>query len=180
MGLIFRPLWTGSGKKWRKMAWIGPDNNFKPEKRRRLSSSEKQFIVIRQKNKCRFCNEKINTHPYICGDFDHIIPLNMGGKNSPCNIQLLCVSCHRQKPAHENKGLIKVIDIGLTKNDVYVVSDSFPKYNRPFNMKTPIEIEENDLFEETFIVSYSDNHRNSTIIEDSELDNIFSRFKYNG
>lgn len=179
MGLIFRPLWTGSGKKWRKMGWIGPDNNLKPENRRRLSKSDKQFIIIRQKSKCRFCDEKIHTSPYICGDFDHIIPLNMGGKNSPCNIQLLCVSCHRQKTAHENKGLIKVIDFGLTKNDVYVVSDSFPIYNRPFNMKTPIEIE-NDLCKETFIVSYSENHRNSAIIEESTCENIFSRFNYNG
>ena len=92
MGLIFRPLWTGSGGKWRKMAWIGPEFNLKPENRRRLSILEKQSIILRQKSKCRFCDEKIHTSPYICGDFDHIIPLNLGGKNTPCNIQLLCVS----------------------------------------------------------------------------------------
>ncbi len=179
MGVIFRPLWTGSNKRWRQMAWIGPDSNLKPESRKTLSTIDKRSIISRQGTRCNFCNEKINTEPYVCGDFDHIIPLNLGGKNMPCNIQLLCVSCHRQKTALENKGTIKVIDISTTKNDVFIVHNERPKNIRPFDAKTPIEITDEDD-NDAYIILYTENRRNSIIIDENKIENIFDRFKYTG
>ena len=179
MGVIFRPLWTGSNKRWREMAWIGPDSNLKSETRKSLSTFDKRSIISRQGTRCNFCKDKINTEPYVCGDFDHIIPLNLGGKNTPCNMQLLCVSCHRQKTALENKGTIKVVDINANKNDVYIVHTARPRNIRPFDAKTPIEITD-DTEIDAYIVLYSEHRRDSTIIGDKPLENIFDRFKYTG
>ncbi len=45
-----------------------------------------------QKGKCAECSKKLKqTH------VDHIIPLVLGGRNDPSNLQLLCPTCNMQK-----------------------------------------------------------------------------------
>ncbi len=51
----------------------------------------KTFVWQRDKGRCVKCdsNEKL--------EFDHIIPLSMGGSDTARNIQLLCEICNREK-----------------------------------------------------------------------------------
>ena len=41
---------------------------------------------------CRSCDKKTKSY-----QFDHIVPVALGGSNLPENIQLLCLDCHKQK-----------------------------------------------------------------------------------
>lgn len=58
--------------------------------------------------------EKANGDCAVCGqgvlscEFDHIIPLILGGANRESNIQLLCVPCHRAKTKRDVKIKAKV------------------------------------------------------------------------
>lgn len=51
----------------------------------------KVFVWRRDQGRCVKCSSQANL------EFDHIIPLAMGGSNTSRNIQLLCESCNRSK-----------------------------------------------------------------------------------
>jgi 5-methylcytosine-specific restriction endonuclease McrA len=56
-------------------------------------------VFHRDKGRCVFCftdlTSLINT--LTSSNFDHIIPLDLFGTNDPCNIQLTCEKCNKQK-----------------------------------------------------------------------------------
>lgn len=54
----------------------------------------KVFVWQRDKGRCVRCGSNKNL------EFDHIIPVIMGGSNTARNIQLLCESCNREKGGH--------------------------------------------------------------------------------
>ena len=69
----------------------------KPKKPYRyISPKIKQLILKRYKCECVICKstEKI--------EFDHIIPISKGGKNTIDNLQLLCKSCNLKKGDNTN------------------------------------------------------------------------------
>jgi len=113
MGLAFIPLYDYDSKqeKWRKFAWIGPEKNLRAEPRRSLNMKSKREILVRQKNKCRFCGSKITLEPYCNADADHIIPINYGGETNPENIETI------------------------------IVYSSNPRVSRPLDMRNPLDIE---------------------------------------
>ena len=51
----------------------------------------KIFVWQRDKGKCVKCGSSKNL------EFDHIIPLSLGGGNTARNIQLLCEDCNKEK-----------------------------------------------------------------------------------
>ncbi len=51
----------------------------------------KTFVWQRDKGQCVKCNGNKKL------EFDHIIPISMGGSNTARNIQLLCETCNREK-----------------------------------------------------------------------------------
>ena len=53
----------------------------------------KMFVWRRDGGKCVKCGSKKNL------EYDHIIPVSMGGSNTARNIQLLCEECNRSKGA---------------------------------------------------------------------------------
>jgi 5-methylcytosine-specific restriction endonuclease McrA len=59
--------------------------------RERLPDSVKLFVWQRDQGKCVKCgcNKRL--------EFDHIIPVALGGSNTERNIQLLCEICNREK-----------------------------------------------------------------------------------
>lgn len=76
------------------------------------------FFGIRKtaERKAKYHFKKASKNPScaICGisswqgepmilDIDHIIPLNMGGKDDISNLCFLCPNCHRQKTTRERK-----------------------------------------------------------------------------
>ncbi len=53
----------------------------------------KQFVFMRDGGRCRHCSSQVELQ------FDHIIPVAMGGGSSPENLQVLCGPCNRRKSA---------------------------------------------------------------------------------
>jgi len=60
-------------------------------KREAISDEVKMYVWKRDGGGCVECGSKINL------EFDHIIPVSMGGSNTARNIQLLCEECNRKK-----------------------------------------------------------------------------------
>lgn len=58
-------------------------------------------ILKRDNGLCVMCLKQGRLTPAT--DVDHIIPIFMGGTNSPDNLQSLCRDCHKQKTSSENK-----------------------------------------------------------------------------
>lgn len=61
--------------------------------RRPIPDDVKMFVWQRDKGRCVKCGSQQNL------EFDHIIPVAMGGSNTARNIQLLCETCNRSKGA---------------------------------------------------------------------------------
>lgn len=62
-------------------------------KRDPIPSEIRVSIWQRDGGRCAECGDKENL------EFDHVIPLAMGGSNTERNLQLLCASCNRRKGA---------------------------------------------------------------------------------
>lgn len=62
-----------------------------PGGREPIPDDVKMFVWRRDGGKCVKCGSKKNL------EYDHIIPLSMGGSNTARNIQLLCQTCNRSK-----------------------------------------------------------------------------------
>lgn len=59
----------------------------------------RKFVIDRDQGLCQNC---LLTGKYTPGkEVDHIIPKSEGGTDSPDNLQLLCIPCHRKKTAEE-------------------------------------------------------------------------------
>jgi hypothetical protein len=56
-----------------------------------ISDDVKVFVWRRDEGKCVRCGSQANL------EFDHIIPLTMGGSNTARNLQILCEPCNRAK-----------------------------------------------------------------------------------
>ncbi len=60
-------------------------------KRERIPEQVRLFVWQRDNGRCVKCGSKDKL------EFDHIIPVSLGGSSTERNIQLLCESCNRQK-----------------------------------------------------------------------------------
>jgi hypothetical protein len=71
------------------------ENGGSSDKRRAPIPRDVQiFVWQRDERKCVKCGSNQNL------EFDHIIPLAMGGSNTARNLQLLCADCNRSKGAN--------------------------------------------------------------------------------
>jgi len=59
--------------------------------REAIPDDVKALVWQRDGGRCVKCESNENL------EFDHIIPVSMGGANSARNLQLLCQTCNRQK-----------------------------------------------------------------------------------
>lgn len=66
-------------------------DHFKEHDRRPIPSHIKQAVWKRDKQTCVNCGSQKDL------EFDHVVPVSMGGSNSLNNIQLLCLKCNRTK-----------------------------------------------------------------------------------
>lgn len=65
----------------------------KPRRRESISQPVRLEVWQRDGGRCVECNSQDRL------EFDHIIPVSMGGANTARNIQLLCEACNRRKGA---------------------------------------------------------------------------------
>lgn len=61
--------------------------------RRSIPDDVKQYIWARDEGTCRACGSTSELQ------FDHVIPVSMGGSNNTENLQILCGPCNRSKSA---------------------------------------------------------------------------------
>lgn len=61
--------------------------------RQSIPDDLKQYIWTRDEGRCRACGSTSELQ------YDHIIPLKMGGSNNAENLQILCGPCNRSKSA---------------------------------------------------------------------------------
>ena len=64
---------------------------FHPSIRRGISEDTRRFVWQRDEGRCQKCGSSELIQ------FDHVVPVSMGGSNSAQNLQLLCMDCNRQK-----------------------------------------------------------------------------------
>lgn len=81
----------------------------------------------RAEGKCKKCDQ-----PARPAEYDHAIPLIIGGENRETNLQLLCVPCHKAKTALDVKIKAKVARVrkrhlGITKPRGQIKSAGFAK-----------------------------------------------------
>ena len=62
-----------------------------PSRRGVIPDDLKQFVWMRDGGRCQICGSNTELQ------FDHIIPVSMGGATSAENLQLLCGPCNRRK-----------------------------------------------------------------------------------
>ena len=116
---------------------ISENNSF--EKKKILSSTDVQIIILRQDGKCRMCTKKL-VQP---GELDHIIPQQLMECHELFNRQLICHYCHRQKTDYIDRQICQEFN----KN--------FPNITKILPIMVDY-IENNILFSEKFKHLYKD------------------------
>lgn len=68
-------------------------------KRVSIPNWAKRAVEFRERGRCAHCHLPLGTFrtPIERSNFDHMVPLNLGGLNDVSNIQLLCMDCNNQK-----------------------------------------------------------------------------------
>ncbi|MCI0141534.1 HNH endonuclease [Arthrobacter bambusae] len=61
--------------------------------RRQIPDDVKLLVWTRDEGRCRNCGSETELQ------YDHVIPVSMGGSNNPENLQILCGPCNRFKSA---------------------------------------------------------------------------------
>lgn len=79
----------------------------------------KARIYLDAEGRCKCCTRFIDGSALVA-EYDHAIPLILGGKNRETNLQLLCSECHSAKTKRDVKIKAKVarvrkIHIGIRK-----------------------------------------------------------------
>lgn len=77
--------------------WIGKNDDAK------IPDRVKVRVYLRAKGICATC-----TLTTLSGQYDHIIPLILGGEHRETNLQWLCVPCHAAKTKRDVKIKAKV------------------------------------------------------------------------
>lgn len=95
---------TAIKRHWKVRGNASPyDGNWKYWSRRLqdhpLLSSEKGYLLRKQKGVCRFCGLYFKDEDLV--EIDHILPLSLGGTNDWSNKQALHRHCHDQKTAKD-------------------------------------------------------------------------------
>lgn len=77
----------------RAQAMVAIGEQRRPAERGVIPDDVKQFVFMRDSGKCRHCGSVVELQ------FDHVIPVAMGGSSEPENLQVLCGPCNRRKGA---------------------------------------------------------------------------------
>jgi len=64
-----------------------------PLQRGVIADDLKQYVWVRDQGKCRHCGSGVELQ------YDHVIPVSLGGSSEAENLQILCGPCNRRKGA---------------------------------------------------------------------------------
>lgn len=81
--------------------WIGKTDNTAPPPRVKVR------VYLLAEGKCICCTRFIDGSK-IVAEYDHVVPLILGGENRESNLQLLCSECHSAKSVLDVKLKAKV------------------------------------------------------------------------
>ncbi|RPD90504.1 HNH endonuclease [Neisseria weixii] len=76
-----------------------PKTSFKRIRGRAWMNIREQ-VFVRDGYKCQCCGHVVASHQAEC---DHIVALADGGNDELSNLQTLCIDCHAEKSAKENR-----------------------------------------------------------------------------
>lgn len=83
-----------------------PDEMAKHRARRRARQAAVEHIDYtrteiyeRDEGRCRGCHKELENKPHGF-QIDHIVPISLGGPDTPANVQLMCAKCNRAKWAN--------------------------------------------------------------------------------
>lgn len=65
--------------------------------RSRMTKQMRESVLARDNWTCQKCGNSVYNEPNLLLEVDHIIPISMGGKTEPNNLQTLCWKCNREK-----------------------------------------------------------------------------------
>ena len=68
--------------------------------RKNLSTTQRLTLFLAAQGHCQSCGWRL--HPGTRWEVDHIIPVALGGTESPHNLQVLCKACHGAKTARRD------------------------------------------------------------------------------
>lgn len=77
----------------RAQAMVAMGGAPRPQARGVIPDDVKQLVFRRDGGRCRQCGSQSELQ------YDHIIPVSMGGASTPDNLQILCGPCNRRKGA---------------------------------------------------------------------------------
>ena len=75
--------------------WTDTEKVKKPNKRRLISGTTRQNVLMRDNYTCQICGATVKDGAKL--EIDHIIPHSKGGTNDENNLQVLCQQCNREK-----------------------------------------------------------------------------------
>lgn len=94
------------------------NKQYQLKKRRKLNNNERFALSFRQQHKCNHCKKELEP---LLFDFDHIVPLCIGGRDELDNIQILCVSCHRLKTYDDMVQYKKMLQYNRNNQQIHKV-----------------------------------------------------------
>lgn len=92
-----------------------------------IPKAVKARVWLRCEGKCALTGKKLRPGDPV--DFDHIVPLSMGGEHSEANLQLVCRQAHREKTASEAPARAKADRIRAKHLGIY------PRSKRPIQSR---------------------------------------------
>lgn len=115
--------------------WIGktPDS--------KIPDRVKDRVADKSGDRCTKCDRHVGG--FLPAQYDHAIPLIIGGENRESNLQLLCVPCHKAKTALDVKLKSKVARVrkrhlGITRPAGKIQSPGFRKAPGQLRASAPI------------------------------------------
>jgi hypothetical protein len=89
--LILALQYQNSRKLEKAKAIVSQNIYIQSDDRQPIPDDVKMFVWQRDKGRCVKCGSNQNL------EYDHIIPVSMGGSNTARNLQILCETCNRSK-----------------------------------------------------------------------------------
>jgi 5-methylcytosine-specific restriction enzyme A len=99
-----------------------------------ISGEAKKRVVDRQNGLCALCTRELG--PSLKPEFDHEIPLGLGGKNRESNIRALCPECHKPKTASDKAAIAKAKRISKKHLSIKPRKHNWNPRKAKFNWKT--------------------------------------------